>query len=459
MYEYNSITPSDATTSNYLHPPKVGEEDLAVVEDLHAADEALIVPNADYAPTIGNLALTLKEVPVSAPEALSLEEEFRFSLNGHELKDPETNKSRVISEPEPVSPIVWEGHIIPVYNLEVEDTFVAADPEGFAVTTEVIERQEARMIRDGFDPLTQRTEAFKKSRQNPYTQAWRASEESGGLDTWHDLKPTAPALSPIHHPYVGTSIDNLKGRVVPMSPEAAAIFRFTADGIGIRSRAAALEFLAARHLSGLPPEKTVKWLCLAGGTAEPSIEAANRARDSHGIQVDLTIADQDKNALALVEHNAEKLGFSGAVIAREMNILVPDLAEQIANPEDENGQYDVAEAMGFIEYLPQEGDEIEAKAAKVLGLPQASEFIKNAVATVKPGGAFFTANMTYDRPQLKYVLGAVDWELLNARSDESMLRAHQHVIDNPNLTLEMYRIKEKQTGYNIYNIFVIKKLA
>src|SRR5690606_5239111 len=136
-----------------------------------------------------------------------------------------------------------------------------------------------------------------------------------------------------------------------------------------------------------------------------SIAAAKTAAEKHGLDIDLTVVDWDGKALKLVKQNAEKYGFDGSVNTVRENILGEDLPKTMGVE-----AYDVVENLGFEEYLPQAGDELEARKGE--GLPQASDFTRRAFEMVKPGGVLISGNMVLDRPQLGFVFGIVDWPII-----------------------------------------------
>lgn len=390
----------------------------------------------------------------------ALEEEFRFSLEGHKLIDPETNRGSVVGIKE-VAPLSEYGEELPcqVYEIDIEDPFVSTDPEGFKLVNDYIETIESRMRLDEFNPLDSRSEALSRTEQNKYTKAWLSDEKVKSLKIWRDLVPTAEALSYLTNPWVDTIVTNREGEAARMSEETAAHFRFVDDAIGIRDRGIAMEALATEHLLDFKRGSHVRWLSLASGTAEPSIAAAKHAMDEDGFTIDLSVADLDGRALKHVQENAARLGFDSQVKTIKANILGDDLGDKLEEITGYRGQYDVVENMGFEEYLPQDGDEVGAfKGAE---LPQASDFTRKAFNMVKPGGILLSGNMVLGRTQLGFVFGGVDWPLINARSEESILRVYKEagILDDPKAKLEMYRVKDSHAGTHIYNIVKVTKLA
>lgn len=396
-----------------------------------------------------------------------LAHEFKLNIEGHELVDPISNRGRVVSV-DRIPTEEMHGNIVKtsLYQVDVIDPFVEADPQGYDMVRDYIGRMGKRLSNDGIDMLqADRKEATSREDRNKYTNAWLASSGVESLSLWRDLVPTAEALEYLTNPTAGRIIANRSGDAAIISPETALQLRFVDDAVAIRDRAVAMQDIVEAHLAELrESKKSVRWLSLASGTAEPAIAAARAAQDlaeaeGDTLDVSLTVADYDGKSLKYVKKNAEQYGFDGEVNTVLQNILTETLAEELAEATGSGEQYDVVENMGFEEYLPQDGDELEAK--KGLGLPQASEFTRRAYDLVKPGGILISGNMVLDRPQLDFVFGIVDWPIINARSEESILRVYAEagILDNPNAKVEMYRVRNKMTGANVYNIVKVTKLA
>lgn len=388
---------------------------------------------------------------------LDLNDEFRFSLVGHVLRDPVVNEGEVasvrLSESRDTSELGCD-----IYEVKVIDPFVRADPETYAMVSGHIEHMERLMQASGYNPLDARSEASNPDEYNEFTCAWLNDPTLAGLRIWRGNVPHAEALGYLTNPWVGNPITNLANESGTISPETAAYLRFVDDAVAIRDRRTAMEHIAGEHLAEAAAlQSRVRWLSLASGTAEPAISVAKKAEEHIGVDVDLTVADWDGRALKYVARNAERYGFQGNINTLRMNILADNLRALIEEKTGEVGQYEVVENMGFEEYLPQDGDELGAVAGA--GLPQASEFTRNAWELVAPGGSLISGNMILGRPQLGFVFGIVDWPIINARSEESILRVYKEagVVDDPNATISLYRVINEQTGAHIYDIVKVAK--
>lgn len=403
-------------------------------------------------------------IPTQETELLP---EFTLELNGHELVDPATNRGEVVGTKQVDSITDAEGNVIcEAHDIYVKDPYVDADPMGYQLVSDYIAKMEERLIRDGFNPLIgDRQEAMSREERNPYTRAWTHGPSAAGVSMWRDLVPTAEALDYLTNPYPDVPIQNREGDITVVSPETAIQLRFTDDGIGIRDRAVAMQVIAEEHLAHLnETSNDVRWLSLASGTAEPAIAASKAAEEyaaanGKDLDIKLTVADYDRASLNRVRGHAERYGIAEENITDvEMNILTPKLREKLAKKSGSDELYDVVENLGFEEYLPQAGDELEAKKGN--GLPQASEFTRQAFDLVKPGGVLISGNMVLPRPQVNFVFGIVDWPIINARTEESILRVYKEagIIDDPNAKVEMFRVKNAQTGGHVYNIVKVTKL-
>jgi hypothetical protein len=391
----------------------------------------------------------------------ALNAEAAFSLNGHELINPDTNRGEIVSATIQEAPFDYpEG--VKLSEIRVSDPFVAADPEGYELITRHVEEVlEPIGHRLGIDPFSNRTEATSVEERNQLTTAWLSGENLYPLSVWRDNVPTALALDYLTNPDVGRKVVDPAGNVAFATPETAAHWRFVADAIGIRTRADAMAFLTSKFLSETRPGHNVEWLSLASGTAEPSLLAGIEAMNEAAVKMKMTVADWDGRALKVVQGKADELGYEGhggELVTLQQNILDPNLPTILA---EKSGTelYDIVENMGFKEYLPQDGD--TAAAFKGQALPQASDFTRNAFKMVKPGGMLISGNMALPRPQLEFVFGAVDWPIINARTEEEVLRIYKAagILDDPNALVTVHRVVEDKTGLRIYNIVTVEKLS
>lgn len=420
------------------------------------------------------MTLLEREPAALHPDLLSVEERLSqdayFSLDGTNLVDPNTNRGSVV-DVKACAPISMAGEVLPtgvqVYEIHVQDPFVDADPATYTRVEQHVTKLEALVRAEGFDPLEERRKEHpymkegestddSKGRRNKFTDAWLHQADLAPLGAWHSNVPTAEALGYLTNPCVDCEIIDSKGNPITSTPETAAFLRFVDDAVAIRDRGTAMQEIAETHLRGLERGQSVRWLSLASGTAEPSIAAGKAVHDEVGLQVDLTVADINRKSLEFVQGNAERYGFGGNITTVRANILNPEFPEKLAQKTGSTKLYDVVENMGFEEYLPEAGDENEMGAYLDMGLPSASEFTKNAYALVKPGGVLISGNMVLDRPQRDFVFGIVDWPIINARSEESILRIYEKA-GVPMDQVSLFRVRNSQTGKHVYDIVMVKK--
>lgn len=397
------------------------------------------------------------QYPILSQEVLNAKAEF--SLGDHELIDPPTNLGEVVSVDEIEAPEGISGDVR-VTEIRVKDPFIAADPQGYEIVTRYIEGViEPLGTIIGLDPFRERTEAQTLAERNSLTQAWLAGDNLRALSVWRENVPTALALDYLTNPNVDREVVSPDGSVAVSTPETAAHWRFVADAVGIRARKDAMATVTSDFLVATVKESKASWLSLASGTAEPSLRAAVDAMSKADFSVDMTVADWDGRALKVVQGKAKELEYQekgGRLTTLRQNILTPDLAKELQGV---NGieQYDLVENMGFEEYLPQEGDTMQAYKSQ--GLPQASEFTARAFELVKPGGMLISGNMVLPRPQIGFVFGAVDWPVINARTEAEILRVYEEagILTDPKAEVTMHRIVEDSTGLHIYNMVSVVK--
>lgn len=425
----------------------------------------------------------------TASKEVVLDDAFHFDLSGHELIDPTTDRGEAIAAIE-VEPIEVLGHTVPVSEVYIRDPYVYADPVAYSKVRSHVQMMEARIQQDGFNPLAERSQKYPYSvddgpsgpqDENRYTSAWLAQSELAPLRAWHSLVPSAVALDHLTSPKVGDVISS-KGAGVEgedcfeSTAETAAFLRFVDDAVAIRNRAVAMQSIAESHLRSAiasvfesrstgEQATTVSWLSLASGTAEPSIRAISNVQDTEGFSVDLTVVDYDGKALKKVRGHATKHGLEASTKTVQTNILDPNLATSLDQKAGKK-KFQVVENLGFEEYLPERdekdglgSDELGMFRDEDSGLPNASQFTRNAFELVEEGGILISGNMVLDRPQIGFVFGIVDWPLINARSEESIMRVYKRagILDNPNAQVEMVRVIDEVSGAHIYNIVKVTK--
>lgn len=419
----------------------------------------------------------------SLDQKRSLHEDFYFDFSGHELIDPREERGEVIRVQE-AGFVEAFGSTVPVSEIVVRDPYVYADTDGYTAVRDHISRMEARIQSDGFNPLTERAQKYPYSVEegpsgpagtNRYTSAWLSQDSLQPLKAWHSLVPSAVALDHLTSPRVDELITpkNPEDGRQTSTPETTAFLRFVDDAVAIRNRAVAMQSIAEDHLRTVITNKPtagtdgVAWLSLASGTAEPSIRAIRAVQDvEDAADIDLTVVDYDGRALKKVKGHAENNGLDASTTTIQTNILDPKLGDILLS-EAGKKEFTVVENLGFEEYLPERvlddelgGDELGMFRDEDSGLPNASEFTRNAFDLVAPGGVLISGNMVLDRPQIGFVFGIVDWPLINARSEESIMRVYKRagILDDPMAEVELFRVRDEVSGAHVYDIVKVRKL-
>lgn len=411
--------------------------------------------------------MTYPALPESQPEnnLPPIEDLFVFQAGESPLLDPENLDTPVIIT-RADSQTTLNGAEVPSYveiiEADVLDPFVEADLANYYRVKEYGDKLDQGLTLAGIDPKISRHETPLDS--GPYsalTEAWLANPGFEAVRAWRSLVPTARALHYLLEPKVGQSVINHSNQAVPMSKEAAMILRFGDDAVAIRNRAAAMRHIAEEHFTTYAKRQdSYQWLSLASGTAEPAILAAKGLEQSTGAFTHLVLADVDKGSLDYTKSNVEKYGYEGKFTPVQANILKPELKSHLEGRPELEGvdqQYDMVEVMGFLEYVYQDGDEVGSFNGRKKS--NASGFIKQAYSLVKPGGVLLAGNMIHPRPQANYVFNVVDWPLINARSEETILRIFQEaeVLNDPATKMEIFRVRNFREGTHVYDIVKIVK--
>jgi SAM-dependent methyltransferase len=191
---------------------------------------------------------------------------------------------------------------------------------------------------------------------------------------------------------------------IRMDPNTSALFGGSLDAIGIRSRATILRSIATQYVNS---RADTTWVSLGCGAAVPILDAVLDCNAAVGGRIVLTVADFDPSALAVVRKLAtqrflrEKTNYNviNRNLARELietDKIVRELGERSA---------DFVESIGLFEYFDD---------------PQCSDYLRNCVRLVRPGGALVVANMLTTHPELDFNQRGIGWPQIYPRSVESL---------------------------------------
>ncbi len=270
---------------------------------------------------------------------------------------------------------------------------------------------------------------------------------------WFKLIPRAVALDIIYDPDKGRLCNG-----VVLNEEAISWFKNIDDAIGIRSRAAVLRQLLRQEAEH---EGSLAVASLACGAAQPVLETmaeilSNEASEDSTV----TLVDLDRDSLGMAASLAEEYGISHRVITAAKNILSLDGIDLDPNPDHQGtgrADYDVVEALGFLEYLPPENQEsytyrgvVDEKRSRA----GAIAFLRNAYDLVRPGGMLIFANMLDEtHKQLGFTLNTVQWPHIQPRSIEQILR----IVESSGVEVGQIDIYCPTDG--VYAVYAIRKLC
>jgi hypothetical protein len=250
-----------------------------------------------------------------------------------------------------------------------------------------------------------------------------------GVENWLELIPTAAALDLLYDP----SIDQLANGK-PVSPEVRDWACNILDAHGIRSRGKIVQDILAGHVIDQASLGATEqqWVSLACGAAQPVCHALRQIKESGGTMPRVTLVDLDRSALRAAERYAQATGVKQSVKVHCMNILdTKGLVVPAVNMQTnmaaralrrqvglEAATYDAVDAVGILEYVPEELSSGSPTALQV----NAATFLAHAAQLVKPGGLLLVGNMRDMHPQLGFTLNVVQWPHIQPRSIETMQR-------------------------------------
>lgn len=290
----------------------------------------------------------------------------------------------------------------------------------------------ASRIREGVSEAADRAAAFygavsghQRKRlstpdlDNPGTQ-W-LMDQIPSFQHWLSQVPTAAALHPLYNPEVETYTSG-----VPVCDEIRHWFRNLADARGIRSRAAVMQrVLTAEALDRPGPHD---WLSLACGAAQPVFSTIEEIAAAGGSTPSVTLADLDSAALALARTYAADHHIDRTSI-RRLNVLdrrgferLPGRVPGIRNQSGWTDRFDMVDAVGLLEYLKPDDwvyayNGVIRTRRKMAG---AITFLRNAFATVRPGGLLLVGNMLDTHPELSFTMDVIQWPHIQPRSIAEM---------------------------------------
>lgn len=250
-----------------------------------------------------------------------------------------------------------------------------------------------------------------------------------GVENWLELIPTASALALLYDPNT-KQLANGK----PVSPVVRDWACNILDAHGIRSRGEIVQDILARHVIDQASLGAAEqqWVSLACGAAQPVCHVLRHIKESGNPTPRVTLVDLDRSALKAAQTYAQTMEVRQFTNVRCMNILRPqgvvspavDAQTNVAaralrrRVGLESAAYDAVDAVGILEYVPEELPDESPTALRV----NAATFLAHAAQLVKPGGLLLVGNMRDTHPQLGFTLNVVQWPHIQPRSIETMQR-------------------------------------
>lgn len=338
----------------------------------------------------------------------------------------------------------FDGRRATIHNVEIEDPFVNEShdriTDGVRLLTEV-----------GGEFYAGRGELLGAARKR--TSATYSPDNPASVFLVHQLGesfriwitryvPTAAALGPIYNPYQPCLPDGTY-----ITDEMRAWLCNIADTIGIRSRGAQFEQIIRDERERFRPGEPFKMLSLACGAGYNVLRAVEEAKQS-GADIRATLVDYDKETLHQVRQDASRLEIDDRIrtvranVLRRKNLILPASswggvnfsaanilthASGLAQEQGQDGEYDLVDAVGILEYLKKEDWVYTYNKVISTKKPMAGAvtFLKNAWQHVKPGGLLVVGNMLDTHPQLGFTMNAVQWPHVQPRPMEEVLEMMQ----------------------------------
>ncbi len=181
----------------------------------------------------------------------------------------------------------------------------------------------------------------------------------------------------------------------PVDRESENLFRYSADGRGIRSRA--LVFKDAVVKKAERNGMNLDMLSVACGAALPIYDAANGVRE-YGGDPSLALIDIDLSALDYASQLAEREGLSDSVDIKQVDLKKVllneiDLTKQLGH-DGETRTFDTVDLLGIFEYFPGE---------------YAAELLKKVKELTSENGSIIFGNMLNNRQQMTFFDRYVGW--------------------------------------------------
>ena len=262
--------------------------------------------------------------------------------------------------------------------------------------------------------------------QHSHNWARKISFLPYGFRSWSGYIPGGHATYYVYQPHHRKMANGKR-----LDPVTNGLFRHCLEGVGMRTRAYILSWLVQQWAQS--QQVPVRWLSIGCGSGQPTFDASKR------LPSDLRSASQ----LVLVDRDQDVLDFARA-LHREQHHELPACEYRRLDFLDSgspallstDGQYQIIDAMGVLEYLDH---------------PRSVQFIRQCYELLDPNGILVFSNMDEDRPDYDINQRVIGWPRLNLRSPEEILRA----IDDAGVPRQAVTLARAADGVN--NIIQLRK--
>lgn len=308
-------------------------------------------------------------------------------------------------------------HRAAVAQVDVPDPLLTDTTAHRRVHAELVDMTRLAVARD-VPPAT-----HERHLDNDATRRWMAISDY--MAEWTaTIIPSAAALQAPQDPTPGTALPS--GTV--LDDHTSQYFRYAHDAIAVRSRAKVMHDVMTAHFQDASHD--LAWLSLACGTALPTFQASQTVRTTAEVDISLTLADWDRQALRAAEATARRMEIDH-VHAVEADITVADGLHSLGT-----ASFDAIDILGFFEYL-------RARPGRTSRLTAAS-FLGLSYRLLRPGGVLVFANMLDSHPHLDFHRRVMQWPLIQPRSLGDIML----LIDQAGIPRDHIRIYLPSDGAN-----------
>jgi hypothetical protein len=296
-----------------------------------------------------------------------------------------------------------------------------------------------------------------------------------GLKAWQSNIPHATALMPLSNPFNSVTVQDRNGVEVPTTPMTQEWMAACTDGWEIRNRSAIMVDQMGTFLqryAEVHPNERLTVVSVAGGTALPTMQAIMRSGvDPSRIQ--LVLVESDKRAVAAAADFAERIGFQGAIVHKDVNVFDPkEMAALHEELQAEGAKVAALDAVGIAEYSSTQHRKraYEQRFGKDYMLYNPDKFLESCLKMVDEDGMAIIGQMMSMsiRPNPYFTRGVVSWPRVTMRKPGRFMELLQQGGANKDLTrliltpLKAYAmavIHKSEAGAQLGNVIPITAVS